>query len=258
MEIPRDPLMEQARTLAAIEQAAFGHRRATQAQLLAAVREKLSIDATEALGADLSRSMAPPLVGAGERPIVRIPHGDSPRVEPAGQFLTDGALPPISSVHGVVEPRELVHRNRVETEAISHRGNRPREGGEHLMLPAEVLPLSRTVPDAKCDVVLGDPAQGTVSEDAAEDELLLIGGHRVALDGDEHLIACADLRCRPLATRSENEVVRRAGELPTPRPSGGLDLEAEPLVGLSVLEVSGDPPRRDLAGSGVQRHDLDR
>src|SRR5712692_7310480 len=100
MEIPRDPLMEQARTLAAIEQAAFGHRRATQAQLLAAVREKLSIDATEALGADLSRSMAPPLVGAGERPIVRIPHGYSPRLKASPLFWTDGSMPPMASAKG--------------------------------------------------------------------------------------------------------------------------------------------------------------
>ena len=105
--------------------------------------------------------------------------------------------------------------------------------------------------DAEVCVVVRGEAERSVAQQAAQDQLHLVLAEVVLLDGNEDLVALFNLLGVLLALRREDQVVRRAGELPDARPASGSDLELEPLVGLAVVVVLDDPLGRDLAGLGI-------
>src|SRR6266566_2189127 len=239
----RDALVKHPRAFPAEEQPASCHRRPSHPELFASSGKQLAVGNAETLGADLRLSVAPKIKAAREGPIIRVPDGYRRRVETADESFADGALATVSAVNVVMKRAELEHRNRVEPNACAGRADRVRERGKHLMLPFEITALSLSVANAERDVVLRDPSQRTVTEHTAEQQLFLIGVQGVVLDRREHFVAFLDLGCRPFSLRREDQVVRRTGELSSPGPARGLDLEANPLVGLPVLEVADDLPR---------------
>src|SRR3990172_847609 len=100
--------------------------------------------------------------------------------------------------------------------------------------------LSRTVSDPERHSVLGDAPQCTVTENAAVNELTLLGSQGVVLDRHEHFVADAKLTRFSLTRRGEDDVVRRAGELSPAGRTAGLDLELPELVRRAVVEVGDD------------------
>src|SRR5207244_1404600 len=122
--------------------------------------------------------------------------------------------------------------NRVEADSRTRWSNGVPKRREHLVLPFEVLALSKAVAYTERDVVSRNSPQCAVSEDPAEDELLLIVRQRIVLDSDEHLVTLLDLSCRPLTLRSKDHVVRRAREGPSALTTGHF--EPKPVVCLTV------------------------
>ena len=142
---------------------------------------------------DTIPEMFPAVAGSGGAFIVGdlpLPEGRTVSgIELPDELFGHRALPPaISAVDGVVEPFELVHRDSVEAGPVSRRSYCARERRKHLVLPGQVLLLRRPVTDPERDIAIGRAAQGAVSEDAAEDQLLLVLGEGVVLDRDEHLV----------------------------------------------------------------------
>src|SRR5436190_16626565 len=178
---------------------------------------------SEALRADLRFAVIPALVGAGERAVVRVPHGDRAGVELGDQLRRDRVLGAVALIHRVVQPVELTHRNRVETDPGAGGRDGRREGRQELVLPGEILALLLTVADAEACVAVRGLPERAVPEDAAVDELLLVARERVLLGCDEHFVVLFDVPRAALAARREDHVVRRTGELSLAGPAGGGD-----------------------------------
>src|SRR5207253_8835862 len=174
--------MERSRPLATEKETAIGHSRAAHSKLLAPLREQLAVFARDAFRRDLRLAVTPALVAAAVRAIVRVPHGHRARIKTHNEFLGDSGFTAILRIHRLMERRKLLHRNSVEAQPSSGRCDSAREGSKELMLPAQVLLLFMPVADAERDVLRGDASERAIAQEAAGDELLLVGRQGVMVD----------------------------------------------------------------------------
>src|SRR5215210_790720 len=228
MDIRGDSLVELPGALTAEQQVVPAQRRAAHPELLAAVRHALTVFHRQACDADRGLPVAPPLVMAAEGSVVAVPRRDRASVELRENLWRD-RLAAVRGVHRVPKSRELLHRNRVEADAVARATDVMGERREHRLLPLAVLALPLAVTNSECGVVRRGVAERPVAEEAADDQLHLILGERILLDGDENLVTFLDLPCLSLAFRCEDHMVRGAGELALAGPAAGLDLELEPF-----------------------------
>src|SRR5215204_2006509 len=202
MDVRSDSLVEPSCAVTAEEQVIATQRRTAHAELFAAPRHAFAVLHRQARDANGRLPVPPSLVVTAERAVVAIPSRDRPSVELRQKLRSDG-LPPVCGVHRIPKRRELLHRNRVEADAVAGAADAVREGSEHRLLPLAVLALPLAVPDSECRVVRRGIAQRTVTEQAADDQLHLVLREGVLLDRDEDLVALLDLPRLPFPFRGE-------------------------------------------------------
>src|SRR4051794_37250061 len=135
-----DPLVEHGRPLAAEEQVVSAYRGSAHPERLAASGEALSVCDGERLAADRGLAMPPALVVTAEGSVVHVPGGDRSLVELLDELVADGAAT-VDRIDRLVQPGQLVHRDRVEADAVAGSSDLVGEGSQHLVLPLEVWTL---------------------------------------------------------------------------------------------------------------------
>src|SRR6266542_3232099 len=127
VDVRRDAFVERPRSLAAEQDPTVGDCRAAHAELLATARQQLTALPPEALGADLRLAVAPALITAGERAVVRVPDCDRAGIELRDELRSDCVLMAVPLIDGLVHPVKLAHRDRVEADTGPGRRDRVRE-----------------------------------------------------------------------------------------------------------------------------------
>jgi hypothetical protein len=149
----RDVLLEPAGQLAAEHQLAVAHGGASHPELVTAAGEAMLVALAQPLARDHGLAMAPAGVVAGVASVVAVPRGDGALVELFDELIADRPRS-VGEIGRVVQPRELLHRNGVEADAVAGRSDLVGERGEHLVLPLAVLALLLSVAHAERHVVV--------------------------------------------------------------------------------------------------------
>src|SRR5207253_8150645 len=185
VKIRRDQRVQPGTLLGVEPEASTVVARPPDAEPLAQRQHARARLANERLVVEDSLALAPARVRTQERAVVAIPHGKPASVQAIEDPICGPALTALAVVLGV-ELGQGRHRQRVEAPAVACPPDRARERREHLVLPAEVILLRDSVADPEMGRVGADAPERAVAEASAENDLPLIVGELVILDGDKH------------------------------------------------------------------------